>query len=162
MTKSVNKESILIPIPKKYLPKNSNFEPIDHHLIYCSNYEKIDSNVLNKIKTSLLNLGITPKITSNRKKSQILLSIELNKLLIEKPQGYKLNITENQIQIIAHDNEGAWNAATTFQQIVRNCNFGKPIPCLYIEDWPDYPHRGVMLDISRDKVPNIETLKITT
>ena len=27
-----------------------------------------------------------------------------------------------------------------------------------ITDWPDYPQRGVMLDISRDKVPSMETL----
>lgn len=27
-----------------------------------------------------------------------------------------------------------------------------------IDDWPDFPNRGVMLDISRDKVPKMETL----
>ena len=27
-----------------------------------------------------------------------------------------------------------------------------------IEDWPDFPNRGVMLDISRDKVPTMATL----
>ncbi|HUV03961.1 MAG TPA: family 20 glycosylhydrolase [Armatimonadota bacterium] len=32
------------------------------------------------------------------------------------------------------------------------------IPCLSISDWPDFPERGVMLDISRDKVPTMETL----
>tara|TARA_B100000686_G_scaffold91188_1_gene97811 strand:+ start:42069 stop:44018 length:1950 start_codon:yes stop_codon:yes gene_type:complete len=159
MTKSVNQEPILVPIPKKYLPENYYFEPINNNLIYYAKNKKIDSNVINKIKITLSNLGITAKATSNQKKSNVILSIELNKLLIEKPQGYKLNITKNQIQIIAHDNQGAWNAATTLQQIVRNYSFGSKIPCAYIEDWPDYPHRGVMLDISRDKVPNLETLK---
>jgi len=32
------------------------------------------------------------------------------------------------------------------------------LPCLSISDWPDFPARGVMLDISRDKVPTMETL----
>ena len=32
------------------------------------------------------------------------------------------------------------------------------LPCLTISDWPDFPARGVMLDISRDKVPSMETL----
>ncbi|GAH23368.1 unnamed protein product, partial [marine sediment metagenome] len=32
------------------------------------------------------------------------------------------------------------------------------IPCLEIKDFPDFPHRGVMLDISRNKVPKMETL----
>lgn len=32
------------------------------------------------------------------------------------------------------------------------------LPCLEITDEPDFPNRGVMLDISRDKVPTLETL----
>jgi len=32
------------------------------------------------------------------------------------------------------------------------------LPCLSISDRPDFPVRGVMLDISRDKVPTMETL----
>ncbi len=32
------------------------------------------------------------------------------------------------------------------------------IPCLKIRDWPDFPTRGVMLDISRDKVYQMQTL----
>src|SRR5262249_41224715 len=31
-------------------------------------------------------------------------------------------------------------------------------PCLHIRDWPDFPRRGVMLDISRGRVPKLETL----
>src|SRR2546428_658255 len=32
------------------------------------------------------------------------------------------------------------------------------IPCVDIVDWPDFPVRGAMLDISRDKVPRMKTL----
>lgn len=35
----------------------------------------------------------------------------------------------------------------------------KAIPALEIEDWPDFAVRGVMLDISRDKVPTMATLR---
>jgi hypothetical protein len=34
----------------------------------------------------------------------------------------------------------------------------RDLPTLRIRDWPDFPNRGVMLDISRDKVPTMETL----
>jgi hypothetical protein len=34
----------------------------------------------------------------------------------------------------------------------------RSLPCLHVTDWPDYPARGVMLDVSRDKVPTMETL----
>ena len=32
------------------------------------------------------------------------------------------------------------------------------LPCLKIRDWPDFPRRGVMLDISRGRVPKLKTL----
>ncbi len=32
------------------------------------------------------------------------------------------------------------------------------LPALRISDWPDFPNRGVMLDISRDRVPTMQTL----
>src|SRR3989304_4735960 len=33
----------------------------------------------------------------------------------------------------------------------------RPPEC-HIADWPDFTHRGVLLDVSRDKVPTMETL----
>jgi len=73
-----------------------------------------------------------------------------------KPQGYQLSILPGKIQILAHDRAGAFYAAQTLKQICRVAD-GK-LKCLRIKDFPDYPNRGVMLDISRDKVPTMETL----
>jgi hypothetical protein len=36
--------------------------------------------------------------------------------------------------------------------------YGRRLPCLKIRDWPDFARRGVMLDISRGRVPKLETL----
>jgi hypothetical protein len=47
-------------------------------------------------------------------------------------------------------------AACTLIQILEQR--GDRLPCLRIEDYPDFPARGVMLDISRDKVPSMATL----
>jgi hypothetical protein len=73
-----------------------------------------------------------------------------------KPQGYRLSITPASIHIGAHDASGAFYARQTLIQLRRQ--FGDALPCLEIEDWPDFPVRGVMLDISRDKVPSMQTL----
>jgi len=35
---------------------------------------------------------------------------------------------------------------------------GGSLPCLQITDRPDFPARGVMLDISRDRIPTLQTL----
>ena len=36
--------------------------------------------------------------------------------------------------------------------------WGDHWPTALLSDWPDFPDRGVMLDVSRDKVPKMETL----
>jgi len=33
-------------------------------------------------------------------------------------------------------------------------------PAMYIADWPSLPYRGLMLDVSRGKVPTLDTLKL--
>ncbi len=75
---------------------------------------------------------------------------------IEKPEGYHLTIGDERIGIVARDGAGLAHAFATLTQIVRQ--HGKRLPQLHIEDYPDFAHRGVMLDISRDKVPTMETL----
>jgi len=75
---------------------------------------------------------------------------------VARPQGYRLSITRKACRIIGHDAAGVFYARQTLAQL-RRC-FGRKLPCLEIEDWPDFPARGVMLDISRDKVPTMATL----
>ena len=75
---------------------------------------------------------------------------------IEKREGYHLTIGEERIGIVARDGAGLAHGFATLTQLVRQ--FGKRLPQLHIEDHPDFPNRGVMLDISRDKVPTMATL----
>jgi hypothetical protein len=70
-------------------------------------------------------------------------------------QGYRLTITPTEIRIHGADAAGVFYGVCTLRQLLQQ--YGKSIPGLSIEDWPDYPARGVMLDISRDKVPTLET-----
>ena len=37
-------------------------------------------------------------------------------------------------------------------------HFGDRVPPMTVSDWPDFPNRGVMLDITRGKVPEMTTL----
>jgi hexosaminidase len=71
-------------------------------------------------------------------------------------QGYRLSITPDGITITAADAAGDFYATQTLAQLFRL--FPTALPCLDIEDYPDFPSRGVMLDISRDKVPTMSTL----
>ncbi|MCZ7591789.1 MAG: family 20 glycosylhydrolase [Kiritimatiellae bacterium] len=73
-----------------------------------------------------------------------------------RPQAYALHITPRQAVLSSADAAGLWHAAMTFRQLLRQ--YRDAIPSCRIEDAPDFLTRGVMLDISRDKVPSMETL----
>ena len=73
-----------------------------------------------------------------------------------RPQAYRLAITPDSIDIRGNNEAGVFYAVQTLIQIISQAH--KTLPCLLIEDWPDFPARGVMLDISRDKVPQMKTL----
>ena len=72
------------------------------------------------------------------------------------PEGYALKVSKNGIEISYHDAGGLRAASATLRQLLRE--YGRRLPCLRIRDWPDFPRRGVMLDISRGRVPKLETL----
>ena len=75
---------------------------------------------------------------------------------VRHPQGYELTITEQGIHVVADAPAGVFYAVMTLTQILQQR--GRTLPTVRIRDWPDFPNRGVMLDISRDKVPTMETL----
>lgn len=75
---------------------------------------------------------------------------------IHQPQGYELQISPAGLLVEAHDPAGVFYGVVTLIQIVEQA--GARLPALTIHDWPDFPARGVMLDVSRDKVPTLETL----
>jgi hypothetical protein len=59
--------------------------------------------------------------------------------------------------IEAADSTGVFYANQILEQLREHCTPGS-LPCCRIEDWPDFPCRAYMLDISRDRVPTMEHL----
>jgi hexosaminidase len=74
----------------------------------------------------------------------------------DHPEGYALAISKSGIEISFRETGGLRAATATLRQLLRE--YGRRLPCLRIRDWPDFPHRGVMLDVSRGRVPKLETL----
>lgn len=71
-------------------------------------------------------------------------------------QGYRLTVTPERLHLQAADKAGAFYGAMTLCQLLRQS--AGSLPACEIEDHPDFPVRGVMLDVSRTKVPKLETL----
>jgi hypothetical protein len=71
-------------------------------------------------------------------------------------ESYTLSVSTNGIEIIG-GGTGLFYGAQTLRQLLRT--EGLRIPCLHIEDRPYFRHRGFFHDISRGKVPTLDTLK---
>jgi len=98
--------------------------------------------------------GVMKLSASNGSNTSVEIRVQPDR--VERAQGYELSVLPDRIRIVAHDEAGAFYAAQTLKQMCRVAA-GK-LRCLQVRDWPDYPSRGVMLDISRDKVPTMQTL----
>ena len=72
------------------------------------------------------------------------------------PESYKLVVDTESISIEAPTETGLFRGLTTLRQLIETNR--ESLPCLNIEDQPDLEVRGYMLDISRCKVPTMETL----
>ena len=72
-------------------------------------------------------------------------------------QAYVVEVTPGRVLAGGESALALHYAVQTLRQMVRAG--GNTWPALHIVDWPSLPYRGVMLDVSRGKVPTMETLK---
>jgi len=71
-------------------------------------------------------------------------------------EGYAIQCSARRLVLAATTQAGLFYGIQTLRQLVRAC--GRRLPALTIRDWPVLPNRGVMLDVSRGKVPTREAL----
>lgn len=134
----------LVPKPRKIEVLEGFFEYV---LIENVNFEPfLDDRIFKELKK----INICIKKTESRSAP---LLFELDQTL--KKEQYKIVIKPKQIIVSASEINGAFYGIKTLQQILKE----DEIPCMEIDDYPDLEVRGVMLDISRSKVPTLSTLK---
>ena len=126
----------LIPQPQKCVEENGFLK---NRKVKIS-FDNIDNRIRNVLKK--LPIG----------KDGIELKIEVRDT---DEESYELKIRENQILINADGIRGAFYAVQTLRQIFEN----DVIPYCTISDKPDFKYRGIYLDITRGKVPKLETIK---
>lgn len=74
----------------------------------------------------------------------------------QDPQGYTLRVSDAGATVAASDEPGLFYGVQTLIQLQKLC--GRVWPGVVIHDRPALPMRGVMLDVSRMKVPRLDTL----
>lgn len=73
----------------------------------------------------------------------------------ENKTEYKMTLSKERVDVFASSQEAAFYAIQTIRQIIK---FGYCDAC-EIVDSPDYNNRGFYLDITRGRIPTIDTLK---
>ncbi len=79
------------------------------------------------------------------------------------PQGYHLEVGPDVVRVVGADEAGLRHGRATLDQLRHGANAPDErtdgtLPACRIEDWPDFAVRGVMLDVSRDRVPTMAML----
>ncbi len=72
-------------------------------------------------------------------------------------QTYRLEIDEESVRITGGSGQGTLYGIQTLRQILRQA--GAVLPCLLIEDRPDFGVRGFYHDVTRGRVPTLDWLK---
>lgn len=134
----------IIPKPQKIEILEGFFEPILIEKVHLEDF--FDDRIFKELKK--INICI-----KKVEETDAPLCLKYDPTL--KEQQYQILITNNQIELKAKTLVGCFYGIKTLEQILKE----ESIPCLKIDDYPDLEVRGVMLDISRSKVPNITTLK---
>ena len=120
---------------------------LDSVLVYFSlKFE----NVLNELKSFL-----PFEKTDKKEEANLIFTKEKNL----KEEEYTIELKESSIEIKASDRSGFYYAVKTLKQIVSKRSLPLELEGMFIHDYPDMKLRGYMYDISRNKVPNMDTVK---
>ncbi|MCM0647572.1 family 20 glycosylhydrolase [Clostridium swellfunianum] len=147
----------LLPVPKTIINKEESF--------FIDNYCEI---VLNA-RCSSNDFEAAVLLKEEIKKSTGIV-LNINKAFMEKHEGcilikkqtgesesYEINIDEHGIEVIGADDAGLFYGIQTLRQIIRQS--GIKVPAITIKDSPYFKNRGFYHDVTRGKVPTLETLK---
>jgi len=71
--------------------------------------------------------------------------------------GYRLTVRTDEIELLGGSPAGCFYGLQTLTQLT-DFSAGE-VPCCVIDDWPDFAARGLLHDVTRGKVPTLDTLK---
>ncbi|MEM7366643.1 MAG: glycoside hydrolase family 20 zincin-like fold domain-containing protein, partial [Pseudomonadota bacterium] len=137
----------LKPAPRTWLRRTAKPTPINIRSSFASDP---------RIRSELIALAEDQNLalTYGGSGSEALLCIDEDPSLGD--DAYHLAIAPSGARLTSNSTSGLYYGLATLSQILKQSS--RQIPCLMIRDSPLFPERGVMLDISRCKVPTLDTI----
>ena len=116
-------------------------------VIYPENNEKMQNNANFLAEYVKEKTGITLAPTTEAKRKGIILKVEENK---EKPEGYTLKVTTDNVTICGGSEAGVFYGIQTLRKSLPVVQGEKvALPAVEINDEPRFDYRGGMLDVAR-------------
>ncbi|MBZ0303360.1 MAG: family 20 glycosylhydrolase [Anaerolineae bacterium] len=144
-----------LPVPRKVTSTAESVHLPDQALVVIPN-----GSLLFEAQTAQAALlefaGLSWPVVAGHEYAQTGLLLEIEGS-IPQAEGYQLATRDGMILIRGADSAGVYYGVCTLMQMLQQ--HGRDLPGVTINDWPDFPARGMMLDISRDKVPTFETTR---
>lgn len=144
----------LLPIPKKMELTGEKYVVLPHQTISISDLSVFSAaNRLKDVLRDTLHKECPIMIREQDDRAQAIRFCPDDHL---SAQAYEIAIVKTGILIRYSEPVGAFYAVSTLKQLLV-CS-GTSLPGLHIYDQPAFENRGLMVDISRCKVPRMETL----
>jgi hypothetical protein len=159
--------SLLLPRPQGLESTNARFTVPDEPVIDLASSAPQMRAIAKRLAEALEAGGrrsrFSAAVTERPRHREAHLRFRVHPGLLSQPQSYHLVIDETGITVVGADEAGLFYGLRTLDQLLHLHAPHSPrepltLPGLRITDWPDFPRRGVLLDVSRDKVPTMETL----
>lgn len=146
----------ILPVPQQWEEKDGLFL-LDYHckiVVDATVMEPVYDYVKLLQEDLKKHLGYAPAITRGESSLGNIL-LELNSALLE--EEYHLNICKDDIHLLYGNKKGLLYGIQTLRQMVSQV--GALLPCCEIKDYPSITNRGYCFDVTRGRVPTIESLK---
>lgn len=123
--------------------------------------------ITSRLLTTLETLELRPTLRAYARRSGCRwdadVVLALAPIGMHRPQSYRISVESGGISVVGADWAGLFYGVCTVCQMFKlwfqhREAWGTSWSGLILHDWPDFRDRGVMLDISRDKVPQMDTL----
>ncbi len=104
-----------------------------------------------------LGQGTWPLAAGTPDRNALTMRLSVGDEVTGHPDGYRLDVDATGVALMADDEAGLFYAVATLGQLLAA---GPSVNHLHIEDYPAIRRRGVMLDVSRDRVQTPATLRL--
>ena len=158
--------AVLYPAPRRaefLSPRETLRLPARGTILTAAPVGVVRQAAARRVQTGLAALGLnwdvaaTPLGRPYGGPGVIRLATEAVDLAVHGPESYRLSVTADGVLLTGGGDAGLLYAAVTLDQLLRE--HGGLLPVGEVQDWPEFPVRGYLYDVSRDRVPSMDTLR---